>query len=97
MTGPDKQFWVVVYDIADTRRLRRVAKHMEGYGTRVQRSVFDCWLSEADLDKLRASLNDIIAPGIDSVRFYHVCDHCRQRSERDTETQFMERHTFYIV
>jgi CRISPR-associated protein Cas2 len=40
---------VVSYDISDDKRRRKVAQIMEGYGYRVQYSVFEC-----DLDKKRS-------------------------------------------
>ena len=44
--------WIVLYDIRNPRRLRRVARLMEGYGQRVQHSVFECDLGEAELNRL---------------------------------------------
>ena len=43
---------LVTYDIADPRRLRRVAKVSEGFGRRVQKSVFECELDERGLNRL---------------------------------------------
>ncbi len=37
---------LIAYDIADERRLRRIAKVCEGFGVRVQKSLFECWLDE---------------------------------------------------
>ena len=41
---------VVSYDVSDDRRRRKVAKIMEGYGYRVQYSVFEC---DLDADQMR--------------------------------------------
>ena len=48
---------LVAYDVstetrAGQRRLRRVAKACEGYGQRVQKSVFECVLTEVQLERL---------------------------------------------
>ena len=45
-------FYLVAYDISDDKRLREVAKLMEAYGKRVQRSVFECSLSKQRLADL---------------------------------------------
>jgi len=45
--------YLVCYDISTPKRLRRVAKILEGYGIRIQESVFFCKLS----DTMRARLN----------------------------------------
>ena len=37
--------YLIAYDISDDRRLRRICKIMEEYGTRLQYSVFLCDLS----------------------------------------------------
>jgi len=39
---------VATEDSAGRRRLRRVAQACEAYGQRVQKSVFECVLSDAD-------------------------------------------------
>lgn len=68
---------VVTYDISTTtaegrRRLRRVAKICEGYGQRVQYSVFEVACSQTDLAKLIMKLEDAIEPPTDSLRLYPV-------------------------
>ena len=67
------QFMLVCYDVCDSRRLQRVAKELENYGTRVQRSVFECRLNESELDELKNRLNDLIDEKEDHVRFYPLC------------------------
>jgi CRISPR-associated protein Cas2 len=68
---------LVTYDVAtDTpagqRRLRRVAQACEAFGQRVQKSVFECKLSPADLERLRHRLAAIIDKEQDSLRFYRL-------------------------
>ncbi len=70
-------FFVVTYDISDDGRRARVARCMEDFGRRVQWSVFDCLLNEADLARLKKRLAPIIDPEEDSVRFYRICGRCR--------------------
>lgn len=41
--------YLIAYDIADDRRLRRVCKLMEEFGQRLQYSVFLCDLTRAEL------------------------------------------------
>ncbi len=50
------QQFIIAYDIADPRRLQRVARFMERRGVRCQKSVF---LWQGDLDGLRALLEDV--------------------------------------
>jgi CRISPR-associated protein Cas2 len=61
--------YLVCYDIADDKRLRRVFKTMRGWGDHIQFSVFECHLTAADLVKLRAELASIIHHDQDQVLF----------------------------
>lgn len=66
---------LLTYDVDTTtcdgaRRLRKVAKACVNYGQRVQNSVFECELSEAQLCLLRDCLRAIIDCSKDSVRIY---------------------------
>ena len=68
---------LVTYDVDTTdksgqRRLRRVAKACRDYGQRVQNSVFECELTEAQFCILKEHIRDIIDTDADSVRFYHL-------------------------
>lgn len=67
---------LLTYDVATTtkegeRRLRRVAKACEGYGNRVQKSVFELEISEAQLITLLGVLSSI-ATAEDSIRVYRL-------------------------
>ena len=77
---------VVAYDVstvsaAGRRRLRRVAKACQGFGQRVQNSVFECWVDGAQWVQLRARLVGEIAPDLDSLRFYFLGDRWKGRIE----------------
>jgi CRISPR-associated protein Cas2 len=71
--------WLVAYDITDAKRLARVAKLMKRYGTRVQRSIFECRLDQTRLSLLRAEIKATIKPRRDRVQMYRLCDFCQQR------------------
>jgi len=62
--------YLAVYDIADPKRLRRVAKVMEAYGNRVQKSVFECTLSDKGFADLKRWADRVLEPEHDSVRIY---------------------------
>lgn len=63
--------YVISYDISDDKRRRLVAKIMEGYGYRVQYSVFECDLSKTQLRTLKKGLRPLVNKlEMDSIRFY---------------------------
>ncbi len=73
------RLWVVVYDIANPRRRRRVAKIMEGHGERVQWSEFECKLTDDLFTELRRRISMEIDANTDSVRWYPLCVWCADR------------------
>ena len=70
--------WVLVtYDVSTETakgrtRLRRVAKTCEGYGQRVQKSVFECTVSDVTFHQMKTRLLEIINEKEDSIRFYKL-------------------------
>lgn len=68
---------LITYDVntenmSGKTRLRKVAKQCENYGRRVQNSVFECIVDQAQLVMLKSILNDIIDENVDSLRFYYL-------------------------
>lgn len=68
---------LVVYDISTVspegeRRLREVAKVCEGYGQRVQKSVFECRLEMREIRLLIHDVEKIIDPAADRVAIYRL-------------------------
>ena len=68
---------LVTYDVqtvsaSGQKRLRKVAKKCEEYGVRVQNSVFECVVDSTQLRQLELSLELIIDPSVDSLRFYRL-------------------------
>lgn len=74
-------FYVVAYDIPDNRRRKKVADLLEGYGTRVQYSVFECFLSGVKFKELKKRLKKIFNLSEDSLRFYPLSGHTLSQVE----------------
>lgn len=73
--GGVSMFVLVTYDVDQSdggRRLHKVAKVCENYGTRVQNSVFEMDIDPARLVKLKTELTDIINKDLDSIRLYKI-------------------------
>jgi CRISPR-associated protein Cas2 len=68
--------WLVCYDIADPKRLRKVATCCADYGERRQFSVFLCRLSATDFVRLRSRLYDLIKLDEDQILFIPLCGKC---------------------
>lgn len=74
----DPTRYLVCYDIPDDRRRTRVAKWLDGFGDRLQFSVFECWLREADRSKLLEGIKERILVDEDRISFYVLCKTCRE-------------------
>ncbi len=72
---PGKHWHLITYDVRDAKRLRRTAKLLEGYGTRIQYSVFRCRLDSATLEKLHWELNQIL-DRVDELLVIPLCESC---------------------
>lgn len=73
--------YVVAYDIPDDKRRKKVADLLEGYGKRVQYSVFECVLTQAKYDELRLRLKERVKLEEDNVRFYPLSRHTLSQVE----------------
>ncbi len=79
-------FVLITYDVNITspygeKRLRNVARACLNYGKRVQNSVFECILTEAQFVVLRDRLKGIIDTEQDSIRFYILGKNWKRKVE----------------
>ncbi len=70
---------LIAYDVATEsaggrRRLRKVAQACENFGQRVQKSVFECAVSEMQFEELVRRLVEIIDEKEDSLRVYRLIE-----------------------
>ncbi len=74
--GQHQMLTLIAYDIADPKRLSRVARTCEDWGVRVQYSVFECRLEAVAFDGFWAELQHHINPDEDRLVAYPVCLRC---------------------
>ena len=82
---------LITYDVetatpSGARRLKRVSKECQNYGQRVQNSVFECVLTEAQFVVLKNRLSGIIDVERDSVRYYFMGNNWSNRIEMGGKT-----------
>ncbi|MEM1255926.1 MAG: CRISPR-associated endonuclease Cas2 [Cyanobacteria bacterium P01_H01_bin.21] len=63
---------LIIYDIPDNKRRKKLSDFLEGYGRRVQRSAFECFLSLSDMNRLYDQLAKRVVPDEDNVRLYWI-------------------------
>lgn len=82
MSSEERRLYVVAYDIPDDRRRARVAKVLEGYGDRLQYSVFVVVARPAKLVRLRDALAGEVESGEDSIALFDLGVHGTQRMQQ---------------
>jgi CRISPR-associated protein Cas2 len=80
--GEKQMLTLLAYDVADQKRLARVAKVCEDYGVRVQYSVFECRLEEAEFTDFWLKLLEVIDEKEDRLVAYKI----DARSAKETLT-----------
>jgi len=90
-------WYLAIYDIADPRRLNRVAKILKDYGTRVQQSKFEIDVSSRTFLELRQRIDEKIDPAEDGVKYIPLCETCRQKTEIIGQGRFIDPEREFMV
>lgn len=61
---------LIIYDIVDDKKRNRMAKLLEGYGVRVQKSAFEARLTKKHYNEMLKRASKIIDTNNDSLRTY---------------------------
>ena len=77
---------LVCYDVSTEtaegrKRLRQVARVCVNHGQRVQKSVFECVVTEALLESFRQQLLSILSPTQDNLRLYRISENLESTRE----------------
>ena len=71
MKKPTKRYYIICYDIEETKKRTKLAKWLLNYGVRVQKSVFEAYLDEETLGDMIEGAKQYIA-SVDSLRVYSI-------------------------
>lgn len=55
-----RSLYLVAYDVCNPRRLRKVCKYLTGFKVGGQKSVYECWVTPAELRTMRGELEDLM-------------------------------------
>ena len=67
----DQLFVLIIYDIVDNAKRVKLAKKLQGYGFRVQKSAFEAMITKKKYDKMLSEL-ELYVDEEDSIRVYKI-------------------------
>lgn len=88
---------IVAYDIADPRRLNRVAKVIKDYGTRVQKSIFEVDVDDKRFMEMKRRAEAEMDLEEDGVKYFPLCEKCAGTVEIIGQGIFIDPDEEYIV
>lgn len=91
-------YMLAVYDIAEPKRLNKVARILKDYGTRVQQSKFEIDVTEKSFSQLRERIERVIVIEKDGVKYIPLCEKCRVSIEIIGLGQYIDPDSeFYVL
>ncbi len=88
---------VITYDITDHKVRTRFHKFLKNLGINVQKSVFECDISEYELIEIRRFCKTHLDLDEDSVRIYKICSHCMSMAQVQGTTIKLRPQNWEIV
>jgi CRISPR-associated protein Cas2 len=67
-----RTLYLVCYDVASPRRLRRIHRCVKAYAIGGQKSFYECWLTAAELAQLRIDLTAEMDVADDRVHLFQL-------------------------
>ena len=74
---PKRALFIAAYDVADPKRLRKVHQVVKDYATGGQKSVFECFLTQAERDSLLSGACALLDPDEDRFALIRVEERAR--------------------
>ena len=88
---------MISYDVVDDTKRLKLMRFLKDYGTRVQKSVFECNLSPDLYERVKDGVEKIINRRKDKVRYYRLCGCCQYKVEIFGWGEVMEDEDFMVV
>ncbi|OGP89568.1 MAG: CRISPR-associated endonuclease Cas2 [Deltaproteobacteria bacterium RBG_16_47_11] len=88
---------MISYDVVDDSKRLRLMKFLKDYGTRVQKSVFECNFSPDLCERVKDGVENIINKRRDRVRYYRMCVNCEDKVEIYGWGEVTEDEEFTVV
>ncbi|HPP06793.1 MAG TPA: CRISPR-associated endonuclease Cas2 [Syntrophorhabdaceae bacterium] len=67
-----RRLYLIAYDISDEKRLNRVRHFLKGYSTGGQKSVYECFLTDGELNYVQSQLRELIDETTDRIHIFFM-------------------------
>lgn len=88
---------MISYDVVEDKKRLKLMKLLKDYGDRVQKSVFECNLSQKTYAKVKSGAEAIINKRKDRVRYYRICKGCVDKVEISGWGEVMDEEEFIMI
>ena len=88
---------MISYDIVEDKKRLKLMKFLRDYGERIQKSVFECNLSSRTYETVKMGIEKIINKRKDRVRYYRMCEGCKNRIEISGWGEITEEEEFVVI
>lgn len=89
--------YMFCYDISHPKRLRKVAKALESFGLRVQKSFFQCEMEKSQMETLVQRILKEIDIKQDSFNVYPLCVDCTAKAIEEGTGTLIKLENFEIL
>ncbi len=95
----DRFYTVVLFDISEPKKYRRIIKVLKGYSDRIQYSIFEAYLRRAQIKEMTESLRKIMAREDyfnknDRIRIYRIAGNCELTAFGEYHESIVEQDVF---
>ena len=91
------EVYLIVYDIHHPARLRKLAKIVQDYGIRMQKSIFEAKLLPSEFKNMMCRMQHIINPAEDGIKIFRLCQSCvSKRTGAGIEKPFLSDRGWHI-
>jgi len=68
----NRRLYLIAYDISDGKRLNRLRYFLKGYSTGGQKSVYECFLTDSELNYVQRNLKELIDESVDRIHIFSM-------------------------
>jgi CRISPR-associated protein Cas2 len=68
----ERTLYLIAYDITDDKRLTELREFLKGYSTGGQKSVYECFLTDGELNYVRWRIEELIDHDEDRVHIFQL-------------------------